>query len=646
MALELLRVNTEVTATRVTEALATQKTALQRRALAVTTAELTAAELALAAAERGVVVAMDANIAANVAQRAALAPVVASTRLATVAADLMSGTFKGTLAMWSGWEIGGFLRKLESVRLAGTYIAETFVMASTGVEALINGDSFTERWEQVKKIHGDFSVIRQQETDESIAAIEQAQRQSEAKTQLLEAEKIAHEAFFKELQSQLKETSSQVETEYARQNAAIKQALEARKAEILASNVSEIEKEGAVSSAIAQANEARLLVIKQAADYKLELIDAVYTAELAKVTAGTIEQKAVEKESIEARLAVYGELEKKYSGIIDELIADEKRHAEASKQLLEQKENLERSTQAAIRTIRQAGMSDENKIRDQKKELDENLSAQRQSLAKGDVNNAKRYGEEAQKLAQQLATQAATHKAGQGYSSTAERFITKFKEARDGIGKAIDMERSAHDNQQKQLAASLEATQGKLKDTQRILSEKGEQLQSKYLLEIDADTRAVDAAIKRIQQPTQSTHTINMVEKRSGNIQRDGNSYSMAPVERAEGGFPRVQGQLPGYGGGDQVKALLEAGEFVGRKEAVQALGGEPAMNEINAGRLPIKRASGGPVDYDMDKEVKKLRSEGDEKAINWFIGHKELSGLNGIGLWSLVIARERAQTL
>jgi len=51
-------------------------------------------------------------------------------------------------------------------------------------------------------------------------------------------------------------------------------------------------------------------------------------------------------------------------------------------------------------------------------------------------------------------------------------------------------------------------------------------------------------------------------------------------------GHSRKTGKLPGYGGGDKIKALLEAGEFIIRKEAVKALGLE-RLNILNQGMLP-----------------------------------------------------------
>lgn len=134
----------------------------------------------------------------------------------------------------------------------------------------------------------------------------------------------------------------------------------------------------------------------------------------------------------------------------------------------------------------------------------------------------------------------------------------------------------------------------------------------------------------------------DIAQRSRASLEQTENAYiKNADAMKRMGGFPRRQGQLPGYGGGDQVKALLEAGEFVVRKEAVQALGGEAAMNEINAGRLPIKRATGGMVTEDeiIKKQLeKKLEEDANTvaKLVNnplWYgaIGHGTgLEGLTG----------------
>lgn len=65
-------------------------------------------------------------------------------------------------------------------------------------------------------------------------------------------------------------------------------------------------------------------------------------------------------------------------------------------------------------------------------------------------------------------------------------------------------------------------------------------------------------------------------------------------------GFPRMSGSLSGYGGGDQVKALLEPGEFILRKEAVRkyGLGYITALNAMQVNSFDLVRARlGGLID-------------------------------------------------
>lgn len=58
-------------------------------------------------------------------------------------------------------------------------------------------------------------------------------------------------------------------------------------------------------------------------------------------------------------------------------------------------------------------------------------------------------------------------------------------------------------------------------------------------------------------------------------------------------------GKLPGYGGGDRISALLEAGEFVVRKEAVSRYGSAffSALNNLHIPEIP-KFSFGGPVGF------------------------------------------------
>lgn len=72
--------------------------------------------------------------------------------------------------------------------------------------------------------------------------------------------------------------------------------------------------------------------------------------------------------------------------------------------------------------------------------------------------------------------------------------------------------------------------------------------------------------------------------------------FESGRVLAAGGGF------IPGFGGGDKVKALLEPGEFVMRKEAVRAHGLETfqSMNKADESHAPQRFQKGGPVRPDI----------------------------------------------
>jgi len=78
--------------------------------------------------------------------------------------------------------------------------------------------------------------------------------------------------------------------------------------------------------------------------------------------------------------------------------------------------------------------------------------------------------------------------------------------------------------------------------------------------------------------------------------------YVTEKIQKATGGliqrFARG-GKLSGYGGGDRISALLEAGEFVVRKEAVAKFGTGifSALNNLRLPEIP-KFALGGPVGF------------------------------------------------
>ena len=141
------------------------------------------------------------------------------------------------------------------------------------------------------------------------------------------------------------------------------------------------------------------------------------------------------------------------------------------------------------------------------------------------------------------------------------------------------------------------------------------------------DDYDVKNTIAEIQKPTSSTHTIY-----TQTVQQNANGGQIQYF--ATGGQPkfiRREGGLGGYGGGDTVPAMLEAGEWIIKKESVNKYG-NGFMAQLNEGKLDIPRFStGGRVDRlkddqeyykaqlkDLEAEMKAATASVNLGALSW----------------------------
>jgi len=136
----------------------------------------------------------------------------------------------------------------------------------------------------------------------------------------------------------------------------------------------------------------------------------------------------------------------------------------------------------------------------------------------------------------------------------------------------------------------------------KVQEEAHKDIKSTMIMSTDKAISSIQMVQHKAKTPTKSIHTVKINATQAlqvlARLKRNTSSthtiYVKTVQKRAMGGFIQREGALSGYGGGDKVKALLEAGEFIVRKEAVRALGIDK-LQQINQGTIP-KYQTGGLV--------------------------------------------------
>ena len=172
-----------------------------------------------------------------------------------------------------------------------------------------------------------------------------------------------------------------------------------------------------------------------------------------------------------------------------------------------------------------------------------------------------------------------------------------IKAQEDAISNGETIAKNARDHVQ-ELIDQMGEFEAVSRTAQQEINNINQELKDIEDVEIELDTdkiyqqiAAVDSKIKDLEQ----TVTVTIVEKR---VKAPEEKQSGGLIRRADGGFIPRKDRVPGSGSGDKVKALLEPGEFIMRKSAVQKYG-EAMMYRLNGGKEedePEKRQSGGMI--------------------------------------------------
>jgi uncharacterized Zn ribbon protein len=252
-------------------------------------------------------------------------------------------------------------------------------------------------------------------------------------------------------------------------------------------------------------------------------------------------------------------------------VSEERKYADEVKRIKDELQQNDRDFADEIRELQRSTMSEEQQYIDKRKQAYETLSEARNALATAEspeaFKEAVALAKDAQAQFKALGTEVKD--GDQVIVSQAEAVKTAtegMKQANDVVTQALQGQQTAAETMQKTWQATMEDMQNGL----ATVSDQIDELNSTTIsptAEIQVDSSDVDRKLAELDGAvTSSTHYIYEVTVSSN---REG-----GPIRKyAGGGWNRLRGLLPGWGGGDRVQALLEDGEYIIRKEAVRKYG-------------------------------------------------------------------------
>ncbi|WP_320043184.1 phage tail tape measure protein [uncultured Desulfobacter sp.] len=242
------------------------------------------------------------------------------------------------------------------------------------------------------------------------------------------------------------------------------------------------------------------------------------------------------------------------------------------------------STEDKIRELSRKGLSDEAQWNDEKIQADEKLYAAKEALRQKDYKLAEKLAKDAESLYAGLAQEVKGSDAG-GNEVVKQSLEDSKKVAIKGVetvGNFIkdlytEQKQNARDSQ-KEWAATADSIQAKLDEIARERE-----------ANVKIELKGLESAQSKINALVKDETKYITVVTKTVSANQDGGPVLAAST----GAFIRRAGKLGGYGGGDKIKSLLEAGEFIIRKEAVGKYGASffSALNSMQLNMPDIQGA-------------------------------------------------------
>jgi hypothetical protein len=285
--------------------------------------------------------------------------------------------------------------------------------------------------------------------------------------------------------------------------------------------------------------------------------------------------KALQADLLRAAIQTAQKRKEAVMQALEETLQKERQYAAEVKKLEDEKQAHKYKVWTNIQELDRQSMTDSAANADRVKQANLLMYASFKAYRQDDFNSTKQYAGDAAKTYMDLATKAAqamkdaqargdwaTYRAQQLEMS---QWKEKYLEAEYMITRAIEAEKAIAEakwRQEQENAKALIEAMKKLDETVESFAERLKGLSKEKKATIIFEESGLDAILKRFNEIKDKSVTVTITEVTQQAKRWGGEVY----------GYARG-GNLPGYGGGDSVSAMLEPGEFVVRKEAVKRYG-------------------------------------------------------------------------
>ncbi|MCB2218054.1 MAG: hypothetical protein KQH59_18485 [Desulfobulbaceae bacterium] len=291
------------------------------------------------------------------------------------------------------------------------------------------------------------------------------------------------------------------------------------------------------------------------------------------------------KEGLQQQKEITGDelkkMEKQYQEFVDQV-----------KKLMDEIAGRRQSLTEQLREMGRTGMGEGSAWRDLKREAEEYYQAAVKAQKAGDLDQAVEFADKAREKYAELnrevkegdrvivSQQAALKTASDGVKRAGELAIDVLEQQKDKAAEAAKALDVAADGRLSQ--SVIEVAEG-IGEVSAAGIDMGDTLVDQINRFGVEAAREFDDIERWLNSPHKMTIEVDKVEKHS--------TGGVAGLS----GWLRRRGKLPGWGGGDKIKALLEAGEIIINKYAVRKFGAARFLR-YNAGLEPVRAALGGQV--------------------------------------------------